>query len=340
MEIFIQFHKCNRLQVYGLTIVDTPKNHISINGCSDVMLHHLTLVAPGTSPNTDGIDISDSTRIQILDSFIGTGDDCIAINGGSSYINITNLACGPGHGISIGSLGAHGAYDTVENVFVKNCKLTGTTNGVRIKTWQDAVIVSNITYRRLYGTCSTKDAIVLKCSNVAPCTGITMDNVDIITEGCHATCINVQGKATSTTPLVTCLKKEAFEGHIMFTGYMYCGVNTVVLYAGEILRTEDHSFGAGFQELLGLQSSKWFSKNLVNDLQLDLLLARLTTHAFFFFFTTDLATTLIQHLQQMQQQIQQDMEIIFKQFEDRYSATSKANSDDDATSAEPDFIDL
>ncbi|KAK9134755.1 hypothetical protein Syun_014085 [Stephania yunnanensis] len=138
---------------------------------------------------------------------------------------------------------------------------------------QDAVIVSNITYRRLYGTCSTKDAIVLKCSNVAPCTGITMDNVVIKTEGCHATCINAQGKATATTPLVTCLKgsevndhkgsrhianglnpvksrgfhksqkfiteinltllrKEAFEGHIMFTDYMYCGVNTVVLYAG------------------------------------------------------------------------------------------------------------
>lgn len=27
------------------------------------------------------------------------GDDCIAINTGSSQINVTGLTCGPGHGI-------------------------------------------------------------------------------------------------------------------------------------------------------------------------------------------------------------------------------------------------
>ena len=27
------------------------------------------------------------------------GDDCIAINGGSSFINISDITCGPGHGI-------------------------------------------------------------------------------------------------------------------------------------------------------------------------------------------------------------------------------------------------
>lgn len=30
------------------------------------------------------------------------GDDCIAINSGSSYINISGIACGPGHGIRYG----------------------------------------------------------------------------------------------------------------------------------------------------------------------------------------------------------------------------------------------
>lgn len=27
------------------------------------------------------------------------GDDCVALNGGSHDINITSVACGPGHGI-------------------------------------------------------------------------------------------------------------------------------------------------------------------------------------------------------------------------------------------------
>ncbi|KAI3687725.1 hypothetical protein L1987_81427 [Smallanthus sonchifolius] len=59
------------------------------------------------------------------------GDDCVAINGGIYDINVTSVFCGPGHGIS---LGEHGSYDTVEKVRVQNCNITGTTNGLRIKT--------------------------------------------------------------------------------------------------------------------------------------------------------------------------------------------------------------
>ena len=32
---------------------------------------------------------------------IDLGDDCIAIKGGSSFINITDIECGPGHGIRL-----------------------------------------------------------------------------------------------------------------------------------------------------------------------------------------------------------------------------------------------
>ncbi|KAK9130848.1 hypothetical protein Sjap_011335 [Stephania japonica] len=163
----IAFYNCNELQFSELTIMNTPRSHISVNGCNGAMLSKLNLIAPEDSPNTDGIDISDSSNIQISNSFIRTGDDCIAINEGSSYINITNIACGPGHGISVGSLGAHGAYDTVDHIYVKNCTLTGTTNGLRIKTWQhpmfdvkNAVNVSDITYREIYGTSTSEYAIV------------------------------------------------------------------------------------------------------------------------------------------------------------------------------------
>ncbi|MCI17377.1 putative polygalacturonase, partial [Trifolium medium] len=56
-------------------------------------------------------------------------DDCIAISAGSSVIKITGITCGPGHGISIGSLGARGESDIVEDVHVKNCTLTETLTG-------------------------------------------------------------------------------------------------------------------------------------------------------------------------------------------------------------------
>lgn len=36
----------------------------------------------------------------------------------------------------MGSLGEDGAYETVEDVHVRNCTFNGTKNGARIKTWQ------------------------------------------------------------------------------------------------------------------------------------------------------------------------------------------------------------
>lgn len=35
---------------------------------------------------------------------------------------------------SIGSLGENGSHDTVEQVRIQNCNITGTANGLRIKT--------------------------------------------------------------------------------------------------------------------------------------------------------------------------------------------------------------
>ncbi|KAM7493012.1 hypothetical protein LguiB_027621 [Lonicera macranthoides] len=65
----------------------------------------------------------------------GQGDDCIAINNGSSYINIARVACGPGHGISVGSLGEGESYCAVEEIHVQNCNFTKSENGCRIKSW-------------------------------------------------------------------------------------------------------------------------------------------------------------------------------------------------------------
>ncbi|XP_050387211.1 probable polygalacturonase At3g15720 [Argentina anserina] len=132
----LHINKCDGLRLSNITHIDSARNHISISSCNDVEISDILIKAPEDSPNTDGIDISTSTNIIIKQSFIGTGDDCIAINSGSSHINITNLLCGPGHGISVGSLGAHGSYSTVEDVQVRNCTFRGTTNGARIKTWQ------------------------------------------------------------------------------------------------------------------------------------------------------------------------------------------------------------
>ncbi|CAL0304896.1 unnamed protein product [Lupinus luteus] len=127
---------CPHLKLVGLTSKNSQRNHFSINHCNGSFISDLRIYAPGNSPNTDGVHISESAHIVIQNSHIQTGDDCVAIITGSSFINVTGVTCGPGHGISIGSLGRNGAYDTVEEVQVTNCTFIKTTNGVRIKTWK------------------------------------------------------------------------------------------------------------------------------------------------------------------------------------------------------------
>ncbi|XP_047331608.1 probable polygalacturonase At3g15720 [Impatiens glandulifera] len=214
----MRFSQCNNLEVKGLTHINPPRNHISINDCNNVKISEIKIIAPEHSPNTDGIDISSSTNIHIMNSIIRTGDDCVAINNKCSNIIIEGVQCGPGHGLSVGSLGKGGDYAQVEGILVKNCTLTRTTNGARIKTWpggngyarnitfenillhntknpiiidqhycntthcaeqMKAVKVSNVNYINIQGTSVTKHAILLDCSTHVPCTDIVFKNVNI-----------------------------------------------------------------------------------------------------------------------------------------------------------------
>ncbi|TYH68297.1 hypothetical protein ES332_D06G248900v1 [Gossypium tomentosum] len=207
------------VHISGLTSVDSRKWHISIERSSSVHASNLNIKAPEDSPNTDGIRIQHSTNVTISSSTIKTGDDCIGIGDGSKYININRILCGPGHGISIGSLGENGRSETVEYVTVRRASFYTTENGVRIKTWQGghgyarhirfehisfsrvirpiiidqyscppyqhcknystAVEVSNILYNDLKGTTSGEIAVELLCSESVPCKNIRMKDIQL-----------------------------------------------------------------------------------------------------------------------------------------------------------------
>ena len=132
------FYFLNNSQIRDITSKDSKNFHINIFGSDNVEFNNVKINAPGDSPNTDGIHIGRSQNIKIYNTHIKTGDDCISLGDGSVNITVDSVTCGPGHGISVGSVGRHTNELPIENVIVKNCKLTNTQNGVRIKTWPAA----------------------------------------------------------------------------------------------------------------------------------------------------------------------------------------------------------
>ncbi|KAF5949370.1 hypothetical protein HYC85_011363 [Camellia sinensis] len=131
----LRFNFITNSIVRDVTSKDSKNFHVNVLGCKNFTFQHFTISAPGTSINTDGIHIGDSIGINILDTSIQTGDDCVSIGDGSQQVTVERVTCGPGHGISIGSLGKYPNEDPVVGINVKNCTLSNTMNGVRVKTW-------------------------------------------------------------------------------------------------------------------------------------------------------------------------------------------------------------
>ncbi|XP_038698910.1 polygalacturonase-like [Tripterygium wilfordii] len=216
------FVGCKNLIVANLWFKNAQKMHVTFQDSMNVKVLNLLVTAPGNSPNTDGIHVTNTHNIRIKSCDIRTGDDCISIVSGSKNVEATDITCGPGHGISIGSLGANNSQANVTGVRVNRARLSGTTNGVRIKTWQggsgyakniifqnvvmnnvtnpiivdqnycdqtkpcqqqvSAVQVSNIVYKNIRGTSASAVATNFNCSRHFPCKGIVLQDIDLVSE--------------------------------------------------------------------------------------------------------------------------------------------------------------
>ncbi|XP_057768178.1 probable polygalacturonase At1g80170 isoform X2 [Salvia miltiorrhiza] len=131
-----KFLGCNESGIRNLKFINSAQTHILLKGCNHFIIQNLIIQSPANTPNTDGIHIQSSHHLLITNSTIACGDDCISIGDYVSDMEISNIECGPGHGISIGSLGKGGNYVQVENIHITNAIFNGTSNGARIKTWQ------------------------------------------------------------------------------------------------------------------------------------------------------------------------------------------------------------
>lgn len=150
MQQTLKFHDVKVATILGITMEDSKMFHMVLHKCQNVKVTGIHIRAPEHSRNTDGIHVGQSRDVDILDSIISTGDDCVSLGDGSTNIKIMGVACGPGHGISIGSLGNYENEEDVRGIKVKNCHFYNTDNGLRIKTWapsHSSSVVSDVTYQ-------------------------------------------------------------------------------------------------------------------------------------------------------------------------------------------------
>ncbi|XP_071695661.1 probable polygalacturonase At1g80170 [Rutidosis leptorrhynchoides] len=207
------------IEVNGLTIQNSQQMHFAVSRSESVRIYNVVVSAPEDSPNTDGIHLTASKNVVIEDSKIGTGDDCVSIVSGCSNIKMKTIYCGPGHGISIGSLGKGNSTDFVTAVVLDTAIIKGATNGLRIKTWQggsgyvravryqnvqmvdvanpiiidqfycdspktcqnqtSAVEISQIMYQNISGTSKSPNAMMFACSDTVPCDHIVLNNINL-----------------------------------------------------------------------------------------------------------------------------------------------------------------
>ncbi|KAK4779653.1 hypothetical protein SAY87_015759 [Trapa incisa] len=213
----LRFYGSFNVTVTGITIRNSPQCHLKFDNCVGVLVHDIAISSPGDSPNTDGIHLQNSKDVLIHSSDLACGDDCISIQTGCSNVYVHNLDCGPGHGISIGSLGRGNTKACVSNITVRDVNMHNTMNGVRIKTWQggsgsvqgvmfsniqvsevqqpividqfycdkstcknqsSAVALSGITYERIRGTYTVKP-VHFACSDNMPCVDVTLTAIEL-----------------------------------------------------------------------------------------------------------------------------------------------------------------
>lgn len=69
------FYQCNNLKVTNLRFKNAQQMHIRFQKCNNVAASNLVVRAPGNSPNTDGIHVTETKNILISNSIIGTGEN-------------------------------------------------------------------------------------------------------------------------------------------------------------------------------------------------------------------------------------------------------------------------
>lgn len=138
----VELVSSQKIIILNVVLRNSPFWNIHPVYCDDVIIKDVSIFAPSSSPNTDGIDPDSTTNVCIEDCYISNGDDLIAVKSGwdeygiaygrpSANIVVRRVTGStPFSGIAIGSEMSGGVRD----VYVEDVHVFNTGTGIRIKT--------------------------------------------------------------------------------------------------------------------------------------------------------------------------------------------------------------
>ena len=151
--ILIQMYKANSSVIYKVSLLNSPHFHVKNQYSAGFTVWDAKIITPWTARNTDGIDPTGTTNMSVINSFIGDGDDEIAISGSTAAtgFSFTNLQFMSGHGLSIGSITTNGVSNVLANgLYFAGQSADSNQEALHIKSAQDrGGLVQNITYQNV-----------------------------------------------------------------------------------------------------------------------------------------------------------------------------------------------
>lgn len=78
-EPLLELADCKNVVVRDLTMIDLPAYAIRLHRCDGARVENVTIRNDPRSPNTDGVQIRDSSNVTITGADIATGDDAIVL---------------------------------------------------------------------------------------------------------------------------------------------------------------------------------------------------------------------------------------------------------------------
>ena len=143
----IFFHNCIHVTIKGITILDAPCWTMTFSECNRVLVDGITNLGHPRIPNNDGIHVTASSNVTIVNCSITSADDCIAVT------SITNWSR-PSENIVIANcilksfskaivLGY--VHSLVKNVVITNCVIKESNRAFCIMTNPGTGLVENVT---------------------------------------------------------------------------------------------------------------------------------------------------------------------------------------------------